>query len=116
MQEVFVEQGPDRAKVDDVAGERVVDRLAGEDVDLGMIAAPHHLELARLRDLAGEPHAPRAHDAAILVELDQRPDVLPRVDRHAPRRSGAPTGRSGSCNPASRTRRPGRRPGSRADD
>ena len=80
VQEVLVEQGPDRAEVDDVAGQRVVDRLAGEDVDLGVIAAPHHLELAGLGDLAGEPDAPRAHDAAVLVELDQVRDVLARVD------------------------------------
>ena len=65
VQEIFVEQGADRAEVDDVAGQRVVDRLAGKDVDLGMVAAPHHLELAGLGDLAGEPDAPGAHDAAV---------------------------------------------------
>ena len=43
VQEIFIEQGADRADVDDVAGERVVDGLAGKDVDLGMVAAPHHL-------------------------------------------------------------------------
>ena len=39
VEEVLVEQGADGAEVDDVAGEGVVDRLAGEDVDLGVVAA-----------------------------------------------------------------------------
>ena len=54
--------------------------VAGEDVDLGVVAPPHHLELAGLGDLAGEPDAPGAHDAAVLVELDQVGDVLAGVD------------------------------------
>ncbi len=39
VEEVLVEQGADGAEVDDVAGQRVVDRVAGEDVDLGVVAA-----------------------------------------------------------------------------
>ena len=78
VQEVFVEKRTHRANVDDVAGERVVDRLARKDVDLGVIASSHHLKLAGLRDLASEPDAPCAHDATVLVELDQGRDVLPR--------------------------------------
>ena len=52
----------------------------GKDVDLGMVAPAHHLELAGLGDLAGEPDAPGAHDAPVHVELDQVRDVLARVD------------------------------------
>ena len=41
---------------------------------------PHALKLAGLGDLAGEPDAPGAHDAPVLVELDQGRYVLARVD------------------------------------
>ncbi len=80
VEEVLVEQGADGAEIDDVAGEGVVAGLAGEDVDLGVAAASHHLELAGVGDLAGEPDAPRAHDAAVLVELDGVGDILAGVD------------------------------------
>ena len=81
MQEVLVEQGSDRAEVDNVARQGVVDRFAGKDVDLGMTAAAHHLQLAGLRDFAGEPHTPRAHDAPVHVELDEVRNVLTRIYR-----------------------------------
>ncbi len=39
VEEILVEQSADRAEVDDVTRERVVDGLAGEDIDLGVVAA-----------------------------------------------------------------------------
>ena len=48
-EEILVEQRPDRAEVDDVAGEFVVERLAGEDVDLFLVPAAIDEQLARAR-------------------------------------------------------------------
>lgn len=71
VEEVLVEQGTDRAEIHDVAGERVVNRVSGEDVDLGVVASPHDLEFTGVGDLPGEPNATGAHDAPILVQLDE---------------------------------------------
>ena len=46
-----------------------------------MVTPAHHLELAGPGDLARESDTPRAHDAAVLVELDQVRDILARVDQ-----------------------------------
>src|SRR5437660_46488 len=45
VQEVLAAQGADRTQIDDVAGQLVVARLAGEDVDLGVVAAVDDLQL-----------------------------------------------------------------------
>ena len=47
VEEILAAQGPDRAEIDDVAGQLVVERLAGEDVDLGVVAAVDDLQLGR---------------------------------------------------------------------
>src|SRR5439155_10911874 len=65
VKEVFTAQGPHRAEIDDVAGQLVVARLAGEDVDLRMVAAVDDLQLRRAADFPREADAARAHDAAI---------------------------------------------------
>ena len=57
VQEVLAAQRADRAEVDHVAGQLVVARLAGEDVDLFVRAAADDLQLRRAADLAREPHA-----------------------------------------------------------
>ncbi len=77
VQEVLIEQRSDGTDVDNVARQRVgVQRVAGEDGNLGMIAPAHHFELAGLGDLAGEADTPRAHDTAVLIELDQVRHIL----------------------------------------
>ncbi len=81
MKKILVEQRADRADVDDVARERVIKRISGKDVDLGVVAATHHLKLTGMRNFACESDTARTHDAAIGVELDQVGDVLAGVDR-----------------------------------
>ena len=49
VEEVLAAQRADRAEVDDVAGQLVLQRLAGEDVDLGVVAAVDDLQLGRRR-------------------------------------------------------------------
>jgi hypothetical protein len=78
-QELLVEQRAHRAQVDHVAGQRVVERLAREDVDHLAVAAAVDHQLVGAGHLAREAHAARAHDASVAVEEDARPDVLLRV-------------------------------------
>ena len=78
-EELLVEERAHRADVGDVAGERIVERLPGEDVDHLAVAAAVHHQLVGAGHLAGEADAARAHDAAVAVEQDVRADVLLRV-------------------------------------
>ena len=57
VQKVLVAQRPDRAQIDHVARQLVVQRIAGEDVDLFVAAAIDDHQLAGAGDLAGEAHA-----------------------------------------------------------
>src|SRR5204862_3916838 len=75
-EEILVEQGADGAEIDDVAGEFVVQRFAGEDADLLLVAAAFDEELGLAADFAREADAARAHDAAVVVEQDVEADVL----------------------------------------
>ena len=115
--EVLGGERADRADVDDVAGVRVVEPLAGSEVDLAVVAA---LEDRRARsvfgDLVEEARAARAQDAALLVEHDERADVdrLVLLDLVLERERGSAAGRSPCSSPAACTRRPGRRSGSRS--
>src|SRR5262249_35242568 len=65
VEKILAAQGANRAEIDHVARELVFERLAREDVDLGMVAAIDDLQLRRARYFARETHAPRAHDAAV---------------------------------------------------
>jgi hypothetical protein len=78
-QEVLVQQRPDRAQVDHVPGQLVVQRPAREDVDLLGAAAPVDVQLAGAAHLTGEPHAPGTHDAPVVVEQHVEADVLLRL-------------------------------------
>ena len=49
VEEILAAQGADGAEIDDVAGQLVVERLAGEDVDLGVIAAVDDLQFGLRR-------------------------------------------------------------------
>src|SRR5690606_11997362 len=69
----------DRAEIDDVAGVVVLERLAREDVDDLARAAPEDAEDRIAGDLLHEAHAARAHDAALLVQDDGRPEDLALV-------------------------------------
>src|SRR5688572_22450706 len=72
----LVVQCADGAKVDDVAGELVVDALLYVRADLGPIAAKIGAELLDAGDLRAEAHAARAMDAARHVGRHERPQVL----------------------------------------
>ncbi len=61
VEKVLAAQGADRAEIDDVAGQLVVDRLAGEDVDLGMMAAVDHLQLGACRQISRVKRTQREH-------------------------------------------------------
>ena len=78
-EEVLVEERADRTDVRHVAGELVVEGASREDVDLLHRAAAVDDELGGAGHLAGEAHAPRAHDAAVGVEKDVGADVLLRL-------------------------------------
>src|SRR6185369_6162669 len=77
--EILARERADGTDVDDVHRVRVVERLAGRELDARVVAALEDAELARLRDLVAEARAARAQDAALLVEHD----VLPDLDRLA---------------------------------
>src|SRR6202011_1260000 len=70
VEEVLAAEGADGAQIDDVAGQLVVQWLAGEDVDLGVAAAVDDLQLGGAGNLAREADAARAHDAAVGKERD----------------------------------------------
>jgi len=74
--EVARGQRADRADVDGVARVRVVELLAREGRDLGVLAAVDDVELGLLGDLVAEAHAARAQDAALGVEDDVGPEHL----------------------------------------
>ena len=88
--------------------------LVLEGVDLGRHAALPELQHRVADHLLHHLDAPLADDAAVLVPHDQRAEVIVldvdlRLRHAADRRCRART-----CGPAARTRRPCRRPGSRA--
>src|SRR5436190_19490403 len=65
VKEVLAAQGANGADVNNVAGQLVVARLAGKDIDLRMIAAVNDLQFGRATDLAREANAARTHNAAV---------------------------------------------------
>ena len=69
-------QRADRAQVDDVARQFVIDALLDEGADLHVLAAARRAELLDARDLRGEADAARAVDAARHVGRDERAEVL----------------------------------------
>ena len=75
VEEILVAECTHGAEVDDIAGEFVVEWIAWEDVDFLLGAAGVHHQFARAGDLAGEPHAPGTHDAAIDKQRDRRTHV-----------------------------------------
>ena len=72
----LVVQRADRAEVDDVAGQLVVDALLDVGRDLHQFAASDGAQLLDPGDLLAEAHATRALDAARHVGRDQRTEVL----------------------------------------
>jgi hypothetical protein len=72
----LVVQRADRAQVDDVAGQLVVDALLDVRRDLHAIAAAQRAEFRDAGDLLAEADAARAVDAARHVRRDQRAEVL----------------------------------------
>ena len=61
VKELLAAQGPDRADVDDVAGQLVVDRFAGEDVDLGVMAAAGRLCNSAVPEISRVKRTQREH-------------------------------------------------------
>jgi len=72
--EVPAGQRADGADVHDVGRIAIVELAAGEDVDLGVVAAVEDRHLVGLGDFAGETHAPRTEDAPFLVQHDPAAD------------------------------------------
>src|SRR5205823_6570662 len=58
-----------------VAREDGVERAAGEGADLRAVTAVNHDQLRVVGDITHEAHAELAHDAALAVEHDLRPDL-----------------------------------------
>src|SRR5262249_19158152 len=75
IEKVLAAQGPDRAEIDHVPSQFVVERLARKDINLRMIAPVDDLELGGAADFTGEAHAARAHDAAIGKEGNRIADI-----------------------------------------
>src|SRR5690606_3160119 len=71
----LVVQRADRAEIDDVSGELVLDRALDVRADHGPLAAPDRAELLDTLDLDAETHAPSAMDTARHVGRDQPTDV-----------------------------------------
>ena len=80
--------GPDRADVHEVAREQRVDALIVERRDLAAVAAVDDADLRVAVDFAHEALAPRAHDAAVAIEHERRPEV--DVGLHTLAVEGAP--------------------------
>ncbi len=72
----LVVQRADRAQVDDVGRQLVVDALLDERRDHRLLAAADRAERRDARDFLAEPHAARAVDAARHVGGDERAEVL----------------------------------------
>src|SRR5229473_6699932 len=60
IKKILAAQGADRTDINHIAGEFIVARLAGKNVDLRVMAAIDDLQLGRAADLASEAHAARA--------------------------------------------------------
>ena len=75
IEEVLIAQRTDRAQVDNVAREFVVQGKARQNIDLFVAAAVDDHQLARAADLAAEAHAARAHHATV----DEQGDGIPHV-------------------------------------
>src|SRR5262249_1396935 len=65
VQKILASQGADGAEVNNIGGQLVINRLIGEDVDLGVMAPVDDLQLSRAGDLARKADAARAHNATI---------------------------------------------------
>src|SRR4029079_13163075 len=72
----LVVERADRAEIDDVARELVVDALLDVRADLHLVAAARRAELLDAGDLRAEAHAARALDAARHIGRDERPETL----------------------------------------
>ena len=72
----LVVQRADRAQVDDVRRQLVIDALLDERADLGHLAAADRAELLEALDLLREAHAARAVNAARHVGGHERTEVL----------------------------------------
>ena len=114
--------GADGTDVHQVAGQQRVDPLLVERGDLGPVAAIDDADLRVAVDLAHEPFAARAHDAAVAIEHQRRTEV--DVGLHALAVEGPPrevhpalvVSELVARSPAAGIRRPCRRPDNRADD
>src|SRR5262249_7458005 len=75
VKEILAAQGTDGAEIDDITGQLVLQWLAGEDVDLGVISPVDDLKFRRAANFTRKAHAARAHDAAIGEETNRIADV-----------------------------------------
>jgi hypothetical protein len=66
-------QSADRTNIDDIPRVSIIERAIFKNSDFGMMTATEDLDLIRLRHVFREPDAPRAQNAAFLIEFHQRP-------------------------------------------
>ena len=69
-------QRADRAKIDDISGQLVTDRIFDVGTDAHELPASGSAEFTQPGDFLGEAYAARAMNAARHLRRDQRPDVL----------------------------------------
>lgn len=80
VKEVFVQQSTNRAEVNHIASQWVIQWMIREDRDFAVVPSTHHLQFRCTCDFAGKPHAPGAHDAAIRVEYNQVGNLFARLN------------------------------------
>src|SRR5262249_18333040 len=76
VKKVLAAQGADRTDVDHVARQLVVARFTWKHVDFGVCATVDDQQFPGAADLAGEAHAPAAHDGAVGEKSDVVADVI----------------------------------------
>ena len=69
-------QRANRTDIDDIAGIWIVERLIAVNGDFRSVSAIQDDDLAGLRHVARESDAARAEDAAFLIQLDQRSEIV----------------------------------------
>src|SRR5439155_7185514 len=74
VQEILAAQRPHGAEIDDVARQLVLQRHAGKDVNLRVVAALGDAEFRLAADFAREADAAGTHDAAVGEQRDFRTD------------------------------------------
>ena len=106
---------PGRADLDQVAAELALQHAVFVPAEIDVVVGAEDVQVAPAGVVAVEAHAAVALDAAVHLVVDERPEVLVAVGALVEAVLAGSCGRSSRSCPAGGTRRPRRRPGSRAD-